>query len=42
MADWPAYDTDRRATRVIGSMRDETIDDPDQVRRQVWAGLYAP
>jgi para-nitrobenzyl esterase len=42
MADWPAYDTDRRATRVIGSMRDETIDDPDQVRRQVWEGLYAP
>ena len=42
MADWPAYDTDRRATRVIGSMRDETIDDPDQVRREAWDGLYAP
>ena len=42
LANWPTYDTDRRATRVIGSMRDETIDDPDQARREVWEGLYAP
>ncbi|MUM07598.1 MULTISPECIES: carboxylesterase/lipase family protein [unclassified Mycolicibacterium] len=42
MTDWPAYDTERRATRVIGSTRDETIDDPDRVRRAAWDGLYAP
>ncbi|WP_370063285.1 carboxylesterase/lipase family protein [Mycobacterium sp. MAA66] len=42
IADWPAYDTDRRATRVIGSGRDETVADPDQVRREAWDGLYLP
>lgn len=38
--DWPRYDTPRRATRIIGSARDVTVDDPDAVRRQAWSGLY--
>ena len=38
--DWPRYDADRRATRVIRTARDVTVDDPDAVRRSAWAGLY--
>jgi para-nitrobenzyl esterase len=38
--DWPCYDVPRRATRVIGTARDVTVDDPDAVRRAAWAGLY--
>lgn len=36
---WPGYDVPRRATRVIGTTRDVTVDDPDRVRRQAWEGL---
>lgn len=39
VADWPEYDTARRLTRVIRSTRDETISDPDAVRRQAWDGF---
>ncbi|MEX3771841.1 carboxylesterase family protein, partial [Mycolicibacterium fortuitum] len=39
VADWPEYDTARRLTRVIRSTRDETISDPDAVRRQAWEGF---
>ena len=38
--DWPRYDTDHRRTRVIRSTRDVSVDDPDEVRRAAWAGLY--
>lgn len=38
--DWARYDVPRRATRVIGTARDVTVDDPDAVRRAAWAGLY--
>lgn len=38
--DWPRYDTCRRGTRVIGSLRDVVLDDPDAARRRAWAGLY--
>jgi len=40
LEDWPRYDSARRATRVIGSSRDVSVDDPDAVRRAAWAGLY--
>lgn len=39
LEDWPRYDSARRATRVIGSSRDVSVDDPDAVRRAAWAGL---
>jgi para-nitrobenzyl esterase len=39
-ADWPRYDTERRRTRVIRSTRDDTVADPDGVRRSAWEGLY--
>jgi len=39
-ADWPRYDTEHRRTRVIRSTRDDTIADPDGVRRSAWEGLY--
>jgi para-nitrobenzyl esterase len=39
-ADWPHYDTEHRRTRVIRSTRDETVADPDGVRRSAWEGLY--
>lgn len=42
VSDWPLYDTQARATRVIRSTRDETVNDPDQVRRSAWDGLYLP
>jgi para-nitrobenzyl esterase len=38
--DWPLYDVGARATRVIQSSRDVTVNDPDRVRRSAWAGLY--
>lgn len=38
--DWPRYDAGRRRTRVIRSMRDESVDDPDTLRRTAWAGVY--
>jgi para-nitrobenzyl esterase len=37
--DWERYDTQRRATRVIATGRDVTVDDPDALRRSVWAGV---
>jgi para-nitrobenzyl esterase len=39
-ADWPRYDAQTRRTRVIRSTRDETVADPDGVRRSAWEGLY--
>ena len=38
--EWPLYDADRRRTRVIRSTRDDTVADPDGVRRAAWEGLY--
>jgi para-nitrobenzyl esterase len=38
--DWPEYRVPRRSTRVIGTTRDATVDDPDRVRRQAWEGVY--
>jgi para-nitrobenzyl esterase len=40
IADWPFYDNERRLTRVIRSTRDDTVADPDAVRRVAWEGLY--
>ena len=37
---WPRYDVPRRATRIIRTTRDETVDDPEALRREVWAGLH--
>jgi para-nitrobenzyl esterase len=39
-ADWPCYDTVRRATRVIRSVSDHIVDDPDADRRTAWEGLH--
>lgn len=39
-ADWPLYDATTRRTRVIRSARDQTVADPDAVRRAAWEGLY--
>ena len=38
--DWPRYDAVTRRTRVIRSTRDDTVADPDAVRRAAWEGLY--
>jgi para-nitrobenzyl esterase len=38
--DWPRYDAESRRTRVIRSTRDDTVADPDAVRRSAWEGLY--
>jgi para-nitrobenzyl esterase len=38
--DWPRYDATSRRTRVIRSARDDTVADPDAVRRSAWEGLY--
>lgn len=38
--DWPRYDAAHRRTRVIRSARDDTVEDPDAVRRAAWDGLY--
>ncbi|MGK2879880.1 MAG: carboxylesterase/lipase family protein [Mycobacterium sp.] len=37
---WPVYDAGSRATRVIQTSRDITVEDPDAVRRSAWEGLY--
>ena len=37
--DWERYDTSRRATRVIATGHDVTVDDPDAIRRAAWAGV---
>lgn len=39
-AEWPLYDAEQRRTRVIRSTRDDTVADPDAVRRSAWEGLY--
>jgi para-nitrobenzyl esterase len=39
-AEWPCYDTARRATRVIRSASDLVVDDPDAARRTAWEGVY--
>jgi para-nitrobenzyl esterase len=39
-AEWPCYDTARRATRVIRSASDHIVDDPDADRRTAWEGLH--
>lgn len=38
--EWPRYDATSRRTRVIRSTRDDTVADPDAVRRSAWEGLY--
>jgi para-nitrobenzyl esterase len=38
--DWPRYRMPERSTRVIGTMRDVIIDDPDGRRRLAWEGMY--
>ncbi|MBJ7385178.1 MAG: carboxylesterase/lipase family protein [Mycolicibacterium sp.] len=38
--EWPLYDDRDRRTRIIRSTRDETVADPDRVRRSAWEGLY--
>ncbi|MDF2823569.1 MAG: carboxylesterase, partial [Mycobacterium sp.] len=38
--EWPRYDAAARATRVIQTARDITVEDPDGVRRAAWAGLH--
>ena len=38
--EWPRYDAQTRATRVIQSARDVTVEDPDGVRRSAWEGLH--
>ncbi|MBO0676585.1 carboxylesterase/lipase family protein [Mycolicibacterium sp. S2-37] len=38
--DWPLYDAVSRRTRVIRSARDDSVDDPDAVRRAAWSGVY--
>lgn len=37
---WPGYRVPRRATRLIGTTRDVTVDDPDSMRRSAWEGVY--
>jgi para-nitrobenzyl esterase len=37
---WPRYETEHRRTRVIRSTSDDTVADPDGVRRSAWEGLY--
>lgn len=38
--EWPRYDAQTRATRVIESARDVTVEDPDRLRRAAWSGLH--
>ncbi|MCW2520327.1 MAG: Carboxylesterase, type, partial [Mycobacterium sp.] len=38
--EWPRYDATSRRTRVIRSTRDDTVADPDALRRSAWEGLY--
>jgi para-nitrobenzyl esterase len=37
--EWPRYDVQQRATRVIRSFSDAIVDDPDAARRSAWNGL---
>lgn len=37
--EWPAYDTAHRTTRIFGSKKIMTIDDPDKERRETWKGV---
>lgn len=37
---WSRYELDRRATLVIGTTRDRVVDDPDELRRAAWNGMY--
>lgn len=38
--DWPRYTVPDRTTRVIRTIRDVHVDDPDRVRRAAWDGMY--
>jgi para-nitrobenzyl esterase len=38
--DWPCYDGERRATRIIRSGSDICVDDPDGTRRSAWTCVY--
>jgi para-nitrobenzyl esterase len=38
--DWPRYDDQRRATRIIRTAADAVVDDPDAIRRSAWQQLY--
>ena len=38
-SEWPRYDIQQRATRVIRSYGDVVVDDPDVARRSAWNGL---
>lgn len=38
--DWPRYDATTRHTRVIRSAGDDSVSDPDGVRRSAWEGLH--
>jgi para-nitrobenzyl esterase len=37
--EWPRYDIQQRATRVIRSLSDVVVDDPDAARRSAWHDL---
>jgi len=37
---WPHYEIRHRRTRLIMSTRDIVVEDPDEVRRTAWAGVY--
>jgi para-nitrobenzyl esterase len=37
---WPCYDIQRRATRVIRTLSDAVVEDPDAARRSAWNGRY--
>jgi para-nitrobenzyl esterase len=39
--EWPRYDTQRRATRIIRSDADVVVDDPDAKRRAAWHHVVA-
>jgi para-nitrobenzyl esterase len=38
--DWPPYGVPQRATRIIRTSRDVTVNDPDTLRRSAWSGVY--
>jgi para-nitrobenzyl esterase len=38
--DWPRYDVAGRLTRVMKSLSDVVVDDPDAARRSAWNGRY--
>ena len=39
MGEWPAYDTDRRATLWIRAGEAKVVDDPMRPEREWWDGL---